>query len=275
MPAEALKLSSRYDEVSEKYGKLPFVDRERELYWLAYDRLTWAAVERLLPKDGRVWRVLDAGGGAGKFGTLFAERGHSVTVLDLSAGMLESARTAFREKGLLERAHFVEGNVMALPFAEALFDLVFCEGDPVSYCLDGHPQAVRELVRVAKPGAPVVMGLDNRQEYFKGTLKYGKPEEALDILLTGRAVCPYGLPVHTFTLPELHAAVDEAGARVEEIFGKPVLFWEVLEALKAKRGPGFDAWEAREEVLALQERLAHEGYAASGGHFQVMARRRP
>jgi SAM-dependent methyltransferase len=235
-------------------------------------------VEALLPKDGTAWRVLDAGGGGGKFGTRFAQGGHHVTVLDISPGMLDGARAEFSARGLLERAAFVEGNVAALDFPEATFDLVFCEGDPVSYCMDEYPRAVKELVRVAKPGAPVVLGLDNRYEYFAGTLKQGKPADAFRILLDGKATCPYGLPVHTFTLRELERTVADAGADVREIFGKPVMFFEMLEALAAARGgtkeKPWDAWAARDEILALQERLAHEGYAVLGQHLQVMARRK-
>lgn len=266
-------ISRRYDEVSPKYLQDP-QKVAIKLFWLAYEHLTWTAVEKVLPTDGRALRVLDAGGGGGKYGTRFAERGHHVTVLDLSPGMLEQARGSFTRAGLLERASFVEGNVLELPFADKSFDLVFCEGDPVSYCLEEYPRAIRELVRVAAPGAPVVMGVDNRYEAFIGTLKYVSAAEAFDALVTGRTKCPYGLPVHAFTLKEMQEAVKDAGAEVEEIFGKPVLLFEVLEAMKAARGPDFDAWAARDEILALQERMAHEGFAATGQHLQVMARRK-
>ena len=266
-------LRDRYDEVSPKYDAGTPAQVSHRLFWLAYEHLTWSAVEKHLPPAGTQWNVLDAGGGGGKFGTLFAERGHHVTVLDLSPGMLERAKAVFTQKGLLDRAAFIEGNVASLPFKDATFDLVFCEGDPVSYCMEQYPKAVSELVRVAKPGQMVVMGLDNRFEHFIGTLKYGKPEQALDVLLNGKATCPYGMPVHAFTLPELHRAVTDAGAETVEIFGKPVMFFELLEAMKAARGPSFDPWEAREEIIALQERLAHEGFAITGQHLQVMARR--
>lgn len=265
-------IRSRYDEVSPQYNGPP-AQVTHKIFWMAYEHLTWKPVEALLPKD-KVWRVLDAGGGGGKFGVRFAELGHHVTVLDISPGMLEGARKVFTERGVVERATFVEGNVAELPFQDASFDLVFCEGDPVSYCVDEYPKAIRELVRVVVPRGPVVMGLDNRQEYFKAAVRSPKKAEALQMLLNGKASCPYGLPVHTFTVPELYKAVAAAGAEVEEIFGKPVLFFEVLEAMQAERGPSFDPWAAREEIIALQERLAHEGYAVSGNHLQVMARRK-
>ncbi|MDI1479266.1 class I SAM-dependent methyltransferase [Polyangium sp. y55x31] len=269
------------ERIRETYDKVaPTYDRDenelaigRRLYWFLYESLTWNAVAAVLP-EGRSLRILDAGGGSGKYGALFAERGHHVTVLDLSPGMLEQARARFDQRGLLTRGTFEVGSILSLPFADGAFDLVFCEGDPVSYCTSRYREAIAELCRVAARGAYVVLGVDNRQSYFQGALNAGNKAEAMEILLTGRATCPYGLPTHAFTIPELEEAVDAAGADVIEIFGKPMLFREVMEALTATRGPDFDPWEARQEILTLQERIAHEGYASAGGHLQVMARRR-
>jgi len=215
-------IRSRYDEVSPKYHGTP-AQVTHKIFWMAYEHLTWKPVEALLPKD-KAWRVLDAGGGGGKFGVRFAELGHHVTVLDLSPGMLEEARKEFAERGHLERATFVEGNVAELPFEDASFDLVFCEGDPVSYCVGEYAKAIRELVRVVVPRGPVVMGVDNRQEQFKAALRTPRKAEALQMLLDGKGWCPYGLPVHTFTLPELHRAVAEARRGLEEgreVRGRP------------------------------------------------------
>lgn len=267
--------------IRDTYDKVaPTYDRDendsvlvRRLHWFLYEHLTWNAVAAVLP-EGRNLRILDAGGGSGQYAALFAERGHHVTVLDLSPGMLEQARARFAGRGLLARGAFEVGSILSLPFADGAFDLVFCEGDPVSYCTSQYREAIAELCRVAVPGAYVVLGVDNRAAYVVGALKSANKADAMSILLTGRGTCPYGLPTHAFTIRELEEAVDAAGADVVEIFGKPVLLGEMLEAFEAARGPGVDLWEAREELLALQERLVHEGYASMGGHLQVMARRR-
>ncbi|APR82836.1 Putative S-adenosylmethionine-dependent methltransferase [Minicystis rosea] len=263
-----------YDKVAPSYDRNE-ADRAARLrlYWFVHENLTWNAVAAVLP-EGRSLRVLDAGGGAGKYGALFAERGHLVTVLDLSPGMVEQARALFAERGLLARGTFEVGDILSLPFADGAFDLVFCEGDPVSYCTTRYREAMTELCRVAARGAYVVLGVDNRQAYFVGAQIRGNQAAALEILLTGRGTCPYGLPIHAFTIPELEEGMNAAGADVVEIFGKPVMFREILEAFEATRSPGCDPWEARYEILALQERIAHEGYATTGGHLQVMARRR-
>jgi len=262
-----------YDKVAPTYDRDESDNVIVRLHWFLYERLTWNAVAAVLP-EGRNLRILDAGGGSGLYAAQFAERGHHVTVLDISPGMLELAKARFAQRGLLALGAFAEGSILSLPFADGAFDLVFCEGDPVSYCPSQYRDAIAELCRVAVPGAYVVLGVDNRLAYVVGALRSGNKAEAMSILLTGRATCPYGLPTHAFTIRELEEAVDAASADVVEIFGKPVLLGEMLELFQAERGPDVDLWEARHELLALQERLAHEGYASSGGHLQVMARRR-
>lgn len=271
-PAHEAPIAERYDEVAPGYDQSAHQALAQRLIWQTYDHLTWKPVEQRLPDQG-TWHILDAGGGGGKFGVRFAERGHQVTVLDLSPAMLEQARERFTQAGLLERARFVVGDVLALDFPDCTFDLVFCEGDPVSYCLERYPHAMRELVRVARPGAPVVLGVDSRYDHFMGAVQAEDKRQALSILLTGRSTCPYGLPVHAFTLPELHEGMQAAGAEVEEILGKPVLFWELIQAMNAARGPDFRASKAMDEVLAIQEQLSRT-LAPCGGHYQVMARRR-
>jgi len=142
-PRVVVKLSAFYNKVSPTYSQEPAASSEvtRKLFWLCYEHLIFRAVEKLLPQ-GQRWRILDAGGGAGKYGQKMAELGHHVTVLDLSPGMLQQAQARFLAAGLEEGAAFQEGNILALPFADASFDLVFCEGDPVSYCLEEYPQAM-------------------------------------------------------------------------------------------------------------------------------------
>jgi SAM-dependent methyltransferase len=71
--------------------------------------------------------------------------------LDLSRGMLSQCR-----KRGDQRAHLVHGNGQALPFADGVFDCVFHFG---GVNLFNEPAtALREFVRVAKPGGVVSWG---------------------------------------------------------------------------------------------------------------------
>ena len=147
-----------------------FYDQHVEREWERLDRdfhhrLEWeATVEYLeghLPETGH---VLDAGGGAGRYAVWLAERGHDVTLLDLSAGQAAFARGKARERGVADRVTVGRGDVRSLPAPDGRFDATLCLGGPLSHVLDGddRTRAVRELRRVTTPDAPVfvsVMGL--------------------------------------------------------------------------------------------------------------------
>jgi len=88
------------------------------------------------------------GTGAGFLALLFAEMGHEVTGVDLSAGMLEKAKHNAEHMGL--EVDFFHGDAENLPFEDNSFDLVVNK-----FLLWTLPQpscAVREWKRVLKPG---------------------------------------------------------------------------------------------------------------------------
>ena len=117
---------------------------------------TMRFLEKYLPNEGR---VLDAGGGPGRYSIELARRGYLVTLLDLTPKLLEIARERIREAQVqanIERV--VEGSIEDLSFFEdECFYAVLCLGGPLSHVIDkGRRQhAVDELVRVAKQGSPI------------------------------------------------------------------------------------------------------------------------
>ena len=147
-----------------------FYDQYGEREWERLDRdfhhrLEWEAtveyLEQQLPESGH---VLDAGGGAGRYTVWLAERGHDVTLFDLSERQVELAREKVREHGVADRVTLARADVRALPALGDSFDATLCLGGPLSHVLDGddRERAVGELRRVTAPGAPVfvsVMGL--------------------------------------------------------------------------------------------------------------------
>jgi len=94
-------------------------------------------------------RLLDAGCGAGLGALLANLRGATVTAIDASAGLLAIARARLPE------ADIREGDLEVLPFAEAAFDAVTAVNS-VFYAAD-MAAAMRELVRVVRPGGRVVV----------------------------------------------------------------------------------------------------------------------
>ncbi len=73
--------------------------------------------------------ILDAGGGFGPFSILLAEKGHRVTICDLSEKMLEKARELFLAQGVDRNLSICHGPVQKLDRKlDGQFDLVLCHG---------------------------------------------------------------------------------------------------------------------------------------------------
>jgi SAM-dependent methyltransferase len=73
-----------------------------------------------------------------------------VVGLDLSDRMLAWADRRARGAGVRDRVELVQGNVLALPFADDRFDAVLCES--VLAFVEDKELAIAEMVRVTRPG---------------------------------------------------------------------------------------------------------------------------
>jgi SAM-dependent methyltransferase len=107
---------------------------------------------RWLGEDLRGLRVLDVAGGDGYWAAQARRRGAWAVALDLSRPKLVYGRTLTAPPGL------VEGDALALPFADASFDRV------MSVCaiehFDDGERALDEMTRVLAPGGELVMPAD-------------------------------------------------------------------------------------------------------------------
>lgn len=118
-----------------------YYDEHDEAEWERLDgsfhgRLEWeSTVEMLethLPQRGR---ILDAGGGAGRYAVWLAERGYDVTLVDPSDGQRAIAREKIGERGLEDDVTIREGDVRDLGFDADHFDATLCLGGPLSHVL--------------------------------------------------------------------------------------------------------------------------------------------
>lgn len=97
-------------------------------------------------------RVLDVGGGPGRYSIHFAKKGCDVTLADLSQGNVDFAKGAAREQGV--RICAVQADARDLSrFADDSFDHVLLMG-PLYHLQkeEDRALAVREAVRCLKPG---------------------------------------------------------------------------------------------------------------------------
>jgi demethylmenaquinone methyltransferase / 2-methoxy-6-polyprenyl-1,4-benzoquinol methylase len=135
-PADVQAMFDRISPVYDAMNRVMTAGLDRR-----WRRLAAAAVVR--PGDS----VLDACCGTGDLALAAAEAGGCVTGLDFSPAMLERAR---RKSAAVE---WVQGDLVALPFADASFDAV-----TVGFGIRNVPDldaGLSELVRVLRPGGRI------------------------------------------------------------------------------------------------------------------------
>jgi SAM-dependent methyltransferase len=112
--------------------------------------------------------VLDAGCGHGRYLRAFAGLGAHAVGVDARPG--PTAVQAAEEE---PRIAVVQGSVLRLPFRDASFDLVFCDG--VIHHTADPAAAYRELARVVRPGGAVYVWVYPREgrlrEAFFGAVR--------------------------------------------------------------------------------------------------------
>jgi arsenite methyltransferase len=98
--------------------------------------------------------VLEVGCGIGVGAAYIAKKhGCHVVGVDISEKMIEWSRKRAREDGIEAKVEFHAADVLELPFEAGRFDIVFAES--VLVFVEDKARAIRECVRVAKPGGYV------------------------------------------------------------------------------------------------------------------------
>jgi 2-polyprenyl-3-methyl-5-hydroxy-6-metoxy-1,4-benzoquinol methylase len=121
---------------------------------------TFRYLKKHLPKKAK---ILDAGGGPGRYTIELAKAGHEMVLFDLLPEHLAIAkREASRAKVLKRISGFEEGTITDLSrFKTGTFDAVLCLGGPLSHVgpASQRTRTVAELVRVAKKGAVIFISV--------------------------------------------------------------------------------------------------------------------
>ena len=148
--------------------------------------------------------LLDVGCGPASITADLAERvaPGRVVGLDAAAGALEAARATLRERGLSEQVELTCGDVMALPFEDASFDVVHAHqvlqhlADPVGALAEmrrvtrpGGIVAVRDAVYSAMTWFPEPAGMEQWRSVYMATARAngGEPDAGSRLLSWARA----------------------------------------------------------------------------------------
>ena len=230
-------------------------------------------------------RVLDAGCGPGRFTTVAARLGATVTALDVSERQLQLAEEKVGEAEILNRVDaFVHADICDLSmFPADRFDVVICYGGALSYVCEQRHKAASELVRVVRPGGVLLISVMSRFGTICNLVRRATltalrdPEEwhVSHVAETGdnpgfpsAAVNMQPPPMHMYTGGELRSLLLDCS--VLELAGSNVTTFEGSEVL-AKVSTEPKAWET---VVSLERRLnAEPGLVDTGSHIILVARR--
>lgn len=137
-----------HDEVRKFYDNEYYADAgvRRGLPWHMR-----RVADRMGGMNGR--KVLDVACGTGEWLAELADRGARTAGIDISSRAVEQCRRRLPE------ADIREGVAEQMPFEDGYFDLVTCLGS-LEHFLD-QPRALREMRRVAKPGATLLILVPN------------------------------------------------------------------------------------------------------------------
>lgn len=211
---EIIKYYEKYIEdkrlIKDPYHQIEFI-------------ITLYFLDKFLSKGRKL--VLDAGGGTGKYSLELVRRGYDVVLLDLVPRHIKIAQEAIKKNKLNNKIKCVIGSITELrSFRNEEFDAVLCLGGTLSHLTEIYKikQAIKELVRVTKKGAPIFISVIGKFGVAQYKLKY-KPKEIKylnPILKTGKNIPKYGFTfAHFFSGKELENLFKENNLEILDKIG--------------------------------------------------------
>lgn len=217
--------------------------------------------------------IIDIGGGPGRYAFYLAQKGHCVTLVDLSSKNITVAMEKSLELGL-PLAECVQGNALHLEMFQQVYDVVMLMG-PLYHLtrLEERQNAVQQAYRLLKPGglfiASFISAYAPMQSVLSDPLSIENPSDLLRYLKDGVNPKDAGFTVAYFSgVREARQLMAEVGlkelafAGVENILGCKEREITALEQEK------YDVW-----VQVAYELSQDESVFGVSQHFLYMGRK--
>ena len=241
-----------------------FYDQNAQQEWGRLERhqiefqVTLRALKEFLPPAPA--RLIDIGGGPGRYAITLAQLGYQVTLVDLSSASLDLAKQKATEAGL-ELEAYVHANALDLTaFPEASFDAALLLG-PLYHLhkLEERRTALRQAHRLLKPGGLVFASVITRFASFRDAAVHGysyvldDPAYSEKLLATGIHDNGIGFADAYFAHPdEVIPLGESAGFNTLRLMGCEGVLAAHEEYVNSLIGADHDFW------LDINYRMAQE-----------------
>lgn len=155
---------------------------------------------------GENLNIFDIGGGPGRYAMYLAEKGHKVSLLDLSKRNIEVAKEKSTERGIMLE-NYIHGNALELDKYEPKYDVVLLMG-PLYHLIDGKDRraCIKGALKLLKPNGIIVASFISNyaplQDYLKNLYPIDSVDELLVFLEDGISPGGKGFTQAYFTNPE-------------------------------------------------------------------------
>jgi SAM-dependent methyltransferase len=242
------------DPVAQAYDSDPereWIRLAREPYRALEFDVTWDALARLLPPGSR---VLDAGGGPGRYSLSLCRAGYRVRLFDLSEGLLAKAREQFALEPAEVRARLEaaeQGDLRDLSrYADGAFDAVVCLGGPLTHIpLEADRRmAALEMARVTRPGGLLFLTGVGYLAVMRWMLNYQSDELISEVFepffQSGDIGGATRTTWHFYRAAELRALGESCGLETVEMRGCQGLSSGLVDSSNRAAMERPDLWEA-------------------------------
>lgn len=205
---------------------------------------------------GKELEIFDIGGGPGRYSFYLAEKGHKVTLLDLSQNNIDIAKEKSKEMGI-HLEGYIKGNALELGFHDKKYDVILLMG-PLYHLINesDRRKAVEEALQHLKAGGIIIAAFISKYAPIQDALSYlrlhdGEIESILGYLENGINNGGTGFTTAYFT------GIEEAQKLMRDFGLEQLAFAGVENILGSKE----------KEILLLPEeeisRWLEIGYALS------------
>jgi ubiquinone/menaquinone biosynthesis C-methylase UbiE len=213
------QLANSFNNVAENYDDITDTFAHK-----IFEYVNQKNVELFL-NNHKINKLLDAGGGTGKWSLFLYDYCRDITLLDISSKSLQIAKNKLNNTSI----KIIEGNVEKTVFNNNDFDFIFAEGGVISYTPD-YDKMLKEINRILKING--FCWID-----FYNSLGWAAENENIDfklnVALTDEKLIKmdgWDYPVRIFLPKYLENKIIENGFKIINFFANNIL----LNTIKLK-----------------------------------------